>query len=637
MKTRLPKSILMALLSTICTGAAQAGIYAPGGGLNVAKDAEDVTITQDTQGITAPTVDGKVQYAPFVKDGAGNAVINDSLNMTAALYVREGKLTINGADTTVAINPENGGLQSGNAATIFSVAGTNTTGINSEETYATLVINSAKITTQKGAALNVGGPDGNGALLLTNGAKVYNTPQGSSLFIGYEQSITTANNVHGTTASGTDSTRYQGSYTPSADGEESFGRGVVTVEGGSELWTGYSGLFLGEGELNISGKSKVYSGYDWGKLEWANPYASQLGARAHSTSVVNITDGGLLSIGGYLRTGYANTQDCTKVTINIEDSGSVLSAGIRNANEGHYASLGTNNALTSDLDINISKGGHANFYGIYMGATEEQHNQAVNICIDAQSSMKVNTSLEMRNGAVIDNKGTTSINNLSMSGSSEFRNDGTLVINGTATLVGGKFVNNGTVTNVSPDTSGASAIASLAEDADNFLITIGTGNAYENNGTNLLNTLVDGGTLTLGAGSVNGVIRADSGEIEVLGDCTTDSLTLNGGNITFALGAQITMADGASLYIGDDVTFVVSVDNIHNLVGSEVELFTNVTDTSALDGTTITLVDTQKQTAQVTVSAIENGFKVTGVIPEPTTATLSLLALAALATRRRRK
>ena len=251
--------------------------------------------------------------------------------------------------------------------------------------------------------------------------------------------------------------------------------------------------------------------------------------------------------------------------------------------------------------------------------------------------MKVNTALEMYNGAVIDNKGTTTTNDLSMSGSSEFKNDGTLVISGTATLNGGKLVNNGTISNVSADAAEEYAVATLAEDADAFLITVATGATYENNGTNLLATLVDGGSLTLGANSVNGIIRADSGDVEVLGNCTTDSLTLNGGNITFALGAQITMADGASLYIGDDVTFVVNVGSIDNLVGLEVELFTNVADTSALDGTTITMVDTQKQTTQVTVSAIDNGFKVTGVVPEPTTATLSLLALAGLAARRRRK
>ena len=626
----------MALLATICTGAAQASIYAPGGGLIVTKEQEDVTITQDTTGITAPAINGTTQYAPFVKDGAGNAVIDGNLNMTAALYVREGKLTISGTDTTVTINPGWGSLVSGNAPTIFSVAGTNTTGSNSEDIYATLVIDGATVKTAQGAALNVGGPDGNGALLLTNGAKVYNTPQGSSLFIGYEQSNIKASNVHGTTVSGTDSTRYQGSYTPSADNEVSFGRGIVTVEGGSELWTGYSGLYLGEGELNISGNSKVYSGYDSGKLEYANPFVSQLGAKAHSTSVVNITDGGLLSIGGYLCTGCYDTQGNTKVTINIEDKGSVLSAGVKNAEAGHFAYLGTAGKITSDLDINITKGGHANFYGVYMGAEEEEHNQTVDISVDSQSSMKVNTALEMYNGAVIDNKGTTTTNDLSMSGSSEFKNDGTLVITGTATLNGGKLVNNGTISNVSADAAEEYAVATLAEDADAFLITVATGATYENNGTNLLATLVDGGSLTLGANSVNGIIRADSGDVEVLGDCFTDTLTLNGGNITFALGAQITMADGASLYIGDDVTFVVNVGSIDNLVGLEVELFTNVADTSALDGTIITLVDTQKQTTQVTVSAIDNGFKVTGVVPEPTTATLSLLALAALAARRRR-
>ena len=82
-----------------------------------------------------------------------------------------------------------------------------------------------------------------------------------------------------------------------------FGRGVVTVEGESELWTGYSGVFVGEGELNVKDKSSVYVGYDLGLLKNPNSLPAQFG-RNNSTSVINITGGSLLSMGSYLGIGY---------------------------------------------------------------------------------------------------------------------------------------------------------------------------------------------------------------------------------------------------------------------------------------------------------------------------------------------
>lgn len=66
-------------------------------------------------------------------------------------------------------------------------------------------------------------------------------------------------------------------------------------------------------------------------------------------------------------------------------------------------------------------------------------------------------------------------------------------------------------------------------------------------------------------------------------------------------------------------------------------LFTNIGEGSEnLDNLTV-IVSDYDGSNEVTVQASLKDGKLTAVVPEPTTATLSLLALAALAARRRRK
>ncbi len=146
---------------------------------------------------------------------------------------------------------------------------------------------------------------------------------------------------------------------------------------------------------------------------------------------------------------------------------------------------------------------------------------------------------------------------------------------------------------------------------------------------------VNNATLSLEDAALVGTgITLNSGTIEILGDATVGTLTLNEGNLVFA-GNYVLDLGGESLILGENATITFSVDSINELAGNYT-LFTNVDENSTgLEDLTVKFVDAKGEEKEVAAS-YSNG-DVTLTVPEPTTATLSLLALAGLAARRRRK
>lgn len=132
-----------------------------------------------------------------------------------------------------------------------------------------------------------------------------------------------------------------------------------------------------------------------------------------------------------------------------------------------------------------------------------------------------------------------------------------------------------------------------------------------------------------------GNVTMNGGEIFIQGDIKTGDLTLNGGALTFDFSwgrTPLLDLDGNDLFVGDNVSITMNVKEMEDIVGEYV-LFTNMGETTGLDSVDITFVDSNKNTKTITAS-YSNGSVV--LVPEPTTATLSLLALAGLAARRRR-
>ncbi|MBR5895855.1 MAG: hypothetical protein IKZ13_09970 [Akkermansia sp.] len=177
---------------------------------------------------------------------------------------------------------------------------------------------------------------------------------------------------------------------------------------------------------------------------------------------------------------------------------------------------------------------------------------------------------------------------------------------------------------------------------------------------------VENGTLTLEEAAITSGITMNSGTLQFLGDCQTGDLILNGGTIYFGESAvtlseeglastvttvttgamtlnsgTIYVADnyvidlrGEALILTENVNIVMSVASLDNAEGLTV--FAEAGNVEGLDKLSVTLVDETGTEKEMAVSYNSDGSVVTSTIPEPTTATLSLLALAALAARRRR-
>ncbi len=522
---------LCTLVAILAAGVAQAGYYSP---TTITNNGEMQLGTQATEG----------KYTIDAKDGADNATITQSVVSGSALYVREGTVTISGtteSPTVVKLNTSaNVPNTPGDSPTVLNVAGKN----------GTLVIDNATVTTDKKAATSVGGPDGNGTLIIQNGG-VYDGSNQNYFYIGYKgytgegETPKKQQVIHATTQNIGDSTsdlanRYQGSYTTGADGTE-YGRAVVTVTGNSTLITGGSNrevsleFCMGEGEVNILDNST------WSTS--ARPVC--IGYVPGSTSVVNVKDGSVWNVNGNLQTGSFAGYN-TKTEINVENAtvnlnyagGSTIGVGDYNEKTEEFFDNG------STTSMNLTKGAKLNMVSVF----------EIGWSADASLSIDETSSIES------------------------------------------------------------------VTDSEALLLVCGAG-SVTNEGTIGVTTQVDGGSLTLDGGMMADLLMTD-GTITVNGYVETGDLTLTGGNLIFNEGALINL-NGSDLVVdGATITLVL---NEGSELADNYTLFVNSGNVSTVE---VNVVNAQGESL---------GSVKTEAIPEPTTATLSLLALAALAARRRRK
>lgn len=226
--------------------------------------------------------------------------------------------------------------------------------------------------------------------------------------------------------------------------------------------------------------------------------------------------------------------------------------------------------------------------------------------------------------------------------------------NGAVFFTRGEFTNSGTLyahmidlTTSTSDFSGATSFVNngtivTEHEVDDFwgidsynTIDVRNGAVLTNKGT------ITGHVSVLGEGSKviaeNGSVfnyRVDIGRgtsagiFQVNGAITMNAdLWAESGEIVFTEGASIDMK-GNSIYDLDNISLVYAVEgNVNELTPIKTsDLFLNA---NIADGTVITVQGSDGSSYETTLGNL--------TIPEPTTATMSLLALAALAARRRRK
>lgn len=195
----------------------------------------------------------------------------------------------------------------------------------------------------------------------------------------------------------------------------------------------------------------------------------------------------------------------------------------------------------------------------------------------------------------------------------------------------------------------------LVKAGDDSLLTIVGQGHLTNDGAIDIDISMESGTLTAVDGSTFADVVATSGTIYLGNGVTFGSLTL-GSNAEIAMYTMRNTQNGVTVYVdkggaiadnvtlGNNVKFVVETESTADeLVGQNITIFqkqeeNGTTTTYDLTGATVFVKDSTGTETEVKFADNKDGsVTVSGSIPEPTTATLSLLALAALAARRRRK
>lgn len=560
MKLRLTRTLLVALVASGAIGTTYAkGVYLPGQVL----DAADTNISSINAGAKTDV------FAPSVKDDDTTLKVNvsgkEGNDITASVFSRGGELVFlgEGKDTTsMSVTTNNKGVQAGHAGAMLSAAGKNWTDAAGDTQYATLRVKDVTLNTKSPYAITVGGADGNGHLVVDNA--VLDNSAGTSLFIGYYSNRGNDHDNVGGSANGsgtyvspdsekTEANRFYGDY-ESVNGKE-FGRGVVTVTNGSTYNTGVSALSIGNGELNITEKSNVVTGW----------YQSIIGIKTGSIASVSIDNNsswtvgkGVLDADSYLAVGHG---DNTTATINV-----------------------TNH---SELTVKDTM-----YIAAHTYAGEEYS--------------------AMKGSLIIASESTAALNKV---------------------YVGNDRAGEGLIS----VEAGSSVVAwEGAQDASIQVYSKGT---IENSGSIDLDLVLTGGQLVANEGSEFAGIMAESGTITINGLMTvTGDMVL--GSQVMTLAAEEVQSDavtiiykgGAIDLAGNNLTLgsgvVVQLAEGVTVEEEELALFTNVGNAQELSELNIEVQDSNGDKL--------SGVKITASIPEPTTATLSLLALAALAARRRR-
>jgi len=494
MKTRLPKSLLVALMSTMlcATTIASAanvaevvGTTKPTETISKPENARDNTkvfipvyVGSDVDEIKTYLTKSSANYIqPVIFDPAeenGKATIENWGNqdtptiLKTGFFVREGELTLQ--DSQLVSKTAASGH-----STCFAVSGKD----------ATLILNNTTFKIQGARVDAIGGKDGSGAVYMKNGSVLYTTDW---LVIGNHQrthykgnKVPTKTDYNVATAiSPENADRYSDGVYTELNGESynnamsnlKYGSGTLAVTGGSKLYA-TCGIQASEANILISGSD---SSINTGTSGWSysnryddtgaeNPNDT-LGRMSNSTTIVLIEKGGKWNCGNSMYTCFADSFE-TKAHITIDGLGSqlnvdkILGIGYGGANRWDWS------GTVGSTEMHITNGGAVTAKYITFGPqndiivknkTEGGRKGAnpVYVYVDKDSSMLAHEAIYINNAynatnklsfkegkgvgyeVNIVNEGQISTKNFIMNGGNLY-STGTIDITGEMTLIGGSI------------------------------------------------------------------------------------------------------------------------------------------------------------------------------------------------------
>ncbi len=625
MKMKLPKALLCAVLASLLVGHADATISVE----TNAPDRPDVikVVTSGTEDIKADyaSYNGKVNPEEhtqklaliYLKDGEGSATITgvtneetgeqETLQSDVRLYVREGAVEVKDIAITQKCYSE--------YDFVVVAGGSKEVGEDGKvvkDTTAKMVLDNASIIqTDEGGysgfmkTVSVGNKDGEGSLLLTNNSVI---KSGQLFHVG---NYSYSNACHGT-YKGT-----EGDALYNTSGETK--QGYVRVEQGSKIYAG-QGLYGGKMLMEIDGEnSAVIVGTR--NIDNSNSINStMLGSIAGCTSEVHIKNGGSMENYNQL---FMSTFAAADSIVKVDGKNSLFagySVSYLGYNDGANASISaTNQSMIHLTDAMMGR---------------KDGTGAATIEIDATSSY-TGSALYMYDGAAVENNGKFTLADGSYI--TKWRDDANVGVNASSIMPesteqvssrlyinGGVFANNGT-------------LKATTIDLYKGVLT--------NSGTIEAGLNVDGGMFEMVDGAVAAGLTATAGTINLSGDVTFTGKVMLGADMMAAAEGDaaspltINITQGTTLIFENQVELSNAVINV--LLSDEAyegeQLFT-IASVDGLAFDELAGVDLQLKYNGVDKGIVgAAGYVTNTIIPEPTTATLSLLALMGLAARRRRK
>ena len=544
-----------------------------------------------------------------------------------------------------------------------------------------------------GTTVSVGSFTGESHLVIGNGTDSLSVTTENSLFIGgYGWHNTNGWKDNASLNSSTEGTKefapHSGSVTVNKGSTLEVGTGIgsaYTSIGGTQIYIGHGA----QGTLTVDGGEVISNGYigiststlreddNSGLLEIKNGGKVIVKAQAEqSTTYYNqiLVGGSTKGTGSVVITGEGSEliiESTSTKNVNNENFISFFSIGSANGNgdmtvdNGATLTVGTPADGTTyayigeagDGSLTVGNEGTANINASQALLSYNNPDGSSTITVEAGGELNLgnetqgcntfmgysaadNASLIIENGGTANIRGNVMVRSSAADGSAAaLQNDGTINLQdygpyGTAAALhvydGTAMVNNGTI-------------------SDGFTV-LNSGAEASGTGT-FSNTIVSGGaTLTIGTINEDGSITAGSqthtGNLELL----------EGATLTFAIddlngdsNSMLILSDGASLTVDEDAVVRLYLSDAAIEQSKELGDDFSLQLVSSTEGgettpyvlSNIEIYDTdglKVEDVSFSGQVDENGnITITNTIPEPTTATLSLLALAALAARRRRK
>ena len=621
MKFKLPKALLASLI--MCGLANANGLYVQqdtitvnsGDKLQLTEISETATEAYNTlikDDYTYNTNDANP--GAIVKAGTGELVIDKDLTMNNPFVIDQGKVSIKNA--TVVSDRDH----SANYTCGLSIAD------------ATLELDNAHFTsTISGYSFCVGNRDGGASkLILKNDSSVKTAHY---VFAGY---------------AGNSNTDYRAGLDENPATGDAVQRAEIQVLSGSELSAG-SSLQFANVDVLVDGAGSVLRDNHLGQInnQWPESYFAY---GSNFETNIDVTGGGVLDLNWDV---YTCKKDNSRAILNIKgagvdgETGETVASSISVAGTAYLSMTEDYNYVTSTdtntgsyTELNILEGGKAEISQLVMGVDAGE----AKVTIDKDSTY---TGVTMRVGTngTLDNSGKLA---LESGDTTVWPTDGknnhfdcvTTYTKSELSVEGGKVINSGSLSVDTINITAGSLTNTGTITGDIFVdggIYLGDGDADQFGGsvfTMLDGAVVEGLTMTTGTVNISGEVSLTNVTFGTEPVAMYSLMTLSGESDALTLN----ISDGAIINADE---LVINETATINMVLSE-----DNTGSITITGTDASKVSALKQQLEATMNTVDStGATVdtgsvsitTNVVPEPATATLSLLALCGLCARRRRK